>query len=171
MRESLRSWFYRHLFSLFPCYRRTGVKIVFVSPDLHEIHIKLPLNWKTRGYNGTIFGGSMYACVDPVYMTMISWHLGHEYIAWDRAATIDFRKAGRSTLFSQFKLSAAEIDSIRSELESVERVERVFGVELVDSANVVHATFTKTIVVRKRKKIVVSAAGLSPAQEGHIWKL
>jgi hypothetical protein len=151
LRESPRSWFYRKMFGLFPCYRRTGVRITFVSPDLHEIHIKLPLNWKTRGYNGTIFGGSMYACIDPIYMTMIAWHLGRDYIAWDRAATIDFRKAGRSALFSRFKLDPADVAAIRSELETTERVERVYDVVLFDSAEVVHASFRKTIVIRKRK--------------------
>jgi acyl-coenzyme A thioesterase PaaI-like protein len=138
--ESLRSWCYRKLFGFFPCYRRTGVRIIYASPDLMEVHVKLPLNWKTRGYNGTLFGGSMYACVDPMYMAMISWHLGKDYIAWDRAATIDFRKAGRSTLYS------------RSELESEDRVERVYAVTLVDADDVVHAAFTKSIVIRKRKK-------------------
>jgi hypothetical protein len=127
------------------------VKIVYASPDMLEVHIKLPLNWKTRGYNGTIFGGSMYACIDPVYMTMISWHLGRGYIAWDRAATIDFRKAGRSALYSRFKLTPQDLDSIRGELETVERAERVYDVTLVDDNDVVHAAFTKSIVIRKRR--------------------
>ena len=41
------------LFNVFPCYRRTGVKVTYISSDFHEVRIKLPLNWKTRGYNGT----------------------------------------------------------------------------------------------------------------------
>lgn len=151
LRESAKSWFYRQLFGFFPCYRRTGVKIVYMSADMLEIRIELPLNWKTRGYNGTIFGGSMYGCVDPVYMTMISWHLGRSYIAWDRAATIDFRKAGRSALYSRFKLTPQDLDSIRAELTTVERAERVYDVVLADANDVVHAEFKKTIVIRKRK--------------------
>ena len=152
VRESIRSRFYRFLFGLFPCYRRTGVRLVHISPDLREIRIKLPLNWKTRGYNGSIFGGSMYASIDPVYMTMISWHLGRDYIAWDRAATIEFRKPGRTALYSTFRIDDSLLDGIRAELESAPRAERVFNVELVDDAGVVHASFVKTIVVRKRVK-------------------
>ena len=68
-----------------------------MSPDMLEIEIELPLNWKTRGYNGTIFGGSMYACIDPVYMTMILRHLGRGYIAWDRAAAVAFMNRERDT--------------------------------------------------------------------------
>lgn len=139
------------MFNLFPCYRRTGVKVTYISPDFHEVRIKLPLNWKTRGYNGSTFGGSMYACVDPVYMTMISWCLGKQYIAWDKAATIDFRKPGRGTLYSTFRLPDDELARIRAELEQVERIERVYDVELADAEGVVHAAFRKTIQVRKRK--------------------
>jgi hypothetical protein len=141
----------RLMFNLFPCYRRTGVKVMYISPDFHEVRIKLPLNWKTRGYNGTTFGGSMYACIDPAYMTMISWKLGKHYVAWDKAATIEFRKPARGTLFSTFKLSEGEIDSIRAELETKEKVERIYDIELKDGSGVVHAFFTKTIQIRKRK--------------------
>jgi len=149
--ESFKSWGTRFMFNLFPCYRRTGVKVTYISPDFHEVRIKLPLNWKTRGYNGSTFGGSMYACVDPVYMTMISWCLGKGYIAWDKAAQIDFRKPGRSTLFSTFRLPPDELPRIRAELEETDRVERIYDVELVDDAGVVHAAFRKTIQIRKRK--------------------
>src|SRR6266550_1960661 len=150
MAESLKSWATRFMFNLFPCYRRTGVKVTYISPDFHEVRIKLPLNWKTRGYNGTTFGGSMYACVDPVYMTMISWNLGRGYIAWDKAVQIEFRKPGRDTLYSVFRLSPDELDGIKSELESADKVDRVYDVELADSAGVVHAFFRNTVQIRKR---------------------
>jgi len=126
--ESFKSWGTRFMFNLFPCYRRTGVKVTYISPDFHEVRIKLPLNWKTRGYNGSTFGGSMYACVDPVYMTMISWCLGKGYIAWDKAAQIDFRKPGKGTLFSTFRLPPDELPRIRAELEETDRVERIYDV-------------------------------------------
>jgi hypothetical protein len=93
----------------------------------------------------------MYACIDPVYMVMISWNLGRGYVAWDKAATIEFRKAGRGTLFSTFKLAEGELEAIRVELEATEKVEREYSVELKDSEGVVHAFFKKTIQIRKRR--------------------
>jgi len=156
MPESFKSRLTRIAFNFFPCYRRTGVRVTYAASDMHEVRIELPLNWKTRGYNGTLFGGSIYACVDPVYMTMLSVLLGRQYVVWDKAATIDFKRAGRSTLFSTFKLPEGEIDAIRAELEQAERVERVYDVALVDGAGVLHAAFRKTIVIRKRKPKAVA---------------
>jgi hypothetical protein len=151
-RESVKSRLIRFLFNCFPCYRRTGVRITYIAPDVSEIQIKLPLNWKTRGYNGTIFGGSMYGAIDPVYMTMISWRLGRDYIAWDRAATIDFRKPGRTTLFATFRISPEELNAMRSELEHTDKIEREFDVALVDESAVIHASFKKTVHIKKRNR-------------------
>ena len=127
------------------------MKVTYISPDFHEVRIKLPHNWKTKGYNGTTFGGSMYACVDPVYMTMISWNLGKGYIAWDKAVQIEFRKPGRDTLYSTFRLLPGELEGIKAELETTDKVERIYDVELADGAGIVHAFFRKTVQIRKRK--------------------
>ena len=40
-------------------------------------------------------------------MTMISWNLGRDYIAWDKAVQIEFRKPGRGTLYSTDRIDAA----------------------------------------------------------------
>jgi acyl-coenzyme A thioesterase PaaI-like protein len=150
VKESIKSQFVRLLFNLFPCYRRTGVRVTYIASDFQEVRIKLPLNWKTRGYNGTIFGGSMYASIDPVYMTMISWNLGRNYVVWDKSATMDFLKPGKETLFATFSLRDGQIDDIRADLKVLPRVERHYHVELCDKGGVVHARFEKTIVAKHR---------------------
>jgi len=59
------------------------------------VRIRLPLIWRTRNYVGTIFGGSLYGAVDPIYMIMLIKALGPDYIVWDKAATIRFLRPGR----------------------------------------------------------------------------
>ena len=70
MNESIRTRLLRWGFNLFPAYRRTGARVTYIAGDFGEVRIKLPLNWKTRNYVGTIFGGSMYGAVDPIYLIM-----------------------------------------------------------------------------------------------------
>ena len=151
MLEAFGSRVTRYALRYYPCYRRTGVRVLHVSADFHEVRIKLPLNWKTRGYNGTLFGGSLYGCVDPVYMTMLSLLLGKNYIVWDRAATIDFVKAGKSPLYGTFQLPEGEIAQIRAELKTATRIQRTYYPELSDEHGVVHARFSKTIVIKTRE--------------------
>ena len=76
MPESFRSRRLRWLFNFIPAYRGTGARVKYVSDDFREVRIELPLSWRTRNYVGTIFGGSLYGSVDPVYMIMPMKTLG-----------------------------------------------------------------------------------------------
>ncbi|MFT5446843.1 MAG: acyl-coenzyme A thioesterase PaaI-like protein [Gammaproteobacteria bacterium] len=150
--ERARSWFNRTKFNLFPCFRRTGARIIEISPDERHIKIKLPLNWSTRGYFGTTFGGSIYAATDPVYMVMLNRALGRRYAAWDKAAQVRFMRPGRATLYASFDLSEQEIDDIKALLETEESIERSYQVEMVDGSGEVHAVIDKLVHVRHRKR-------------------
>jgi len=137
------------VFNLFPAYRRTGARVTYVSADFGEVRLKLPLNLRTRNVYGTTFGGSMYGAVDPIYSIMLLRLLGPGFVAWDKAATIRFRRPGRGTLYARFVVDAAELEAIRAALAHEDSVDRVYTVELVDADGVPHATFEKTIHVRR----------------------
>ena len=116
MPESLRTRLTRAAFNFFPAYRGTGARITYIAADWREIRIRLPLTLRTRNYVGTIFGGSMYGAVDPIYMVMLIQTLGPGYVVWDKAASIRFRRPGRATLHARFTLDDAELDAIRAAL-------------------------------------------------------
>ena len=148
--ESLRTRLTRWGFNWFPAYRGTGARITFIARDWREVRIRLPLSWRTRNYVGTIFGGSMYGAVDPIYMVMLIRVLGPGYVVWDKAASIRFRRPGRTTLFARFTLDDAELDAIHDALRTSDTTDRVYTVDLVDAEGVVHATVEKTVHVRRR---------------------
>ena len=148
MLDALRARLYRLGFNLFPAYRGTGGRVTYVAPDWQEVHIKLPLSWRTRNYVGTIFGGSIYAAVDPFYMMMVLKTLGDEYVVWDKKAEIRFKKPGRETLYAKFRLSTEELEAIRAELDGeAESIDRHYTVDLVDADGTVHATVRKTVYI------------------------
>src|SRR5438445_4119736 len=118
--NKLRCW----SFNRFACYRGTGARLRYVAPDWSEIRIELPLRRRTRNYVGTIFGGSLYGAVDPIYMLMLIRALGPGYVVWDKAATIRFKKPGRSTLRTTCRVTDEELEVIRGAFEDEESVER-----------------------------------------------
>ena len=150
MHESLRSRLARWRFNMFPAYRGSGGRVTFIRHDFMEVRVKLPLWWRTRNYVGTIYGGSIYASVDPFYMIMLIHVLGPGYVVWDKAAAIRFRRPGRTTLYATFVLDPALVDGIRDDLETVEKVDRHFTIDLKDAAGEVHAIVEKTVNVRRR---------------------
>lgn len=150
MAESTQTRLARWRFNLFPAYWGTGARVTYIASDWSEIRIALPLSWRTRNYVGTIFGGSLYGAVDPFYMIMLIMLLGPEYTVWDKAAAIRFRRPGRSTLKALFLMTPEMVDSIRSELMRVAKVDRIYSVELRGTDGTVHAVIEKTIHISRR---------------------
>lgn len=150
MPESFASKRLRWRFNFFPAYRGTGAKVTYVSSDFREVRIKLPLSWRTRNYVGTIYGGSLYGATDPFYMIQLIVLLGRDYVVWDKAASIRFRKPGRATLFATFVVTDEELDAIRAATAGGAPVDRIYTVDLVDQEGVVHATVEKVVYVRRK---------------------
>jgi len=150
--ESFQTKLRRWALNFFPAYRGTGGRVTYISDDYAEVHVRLPLSWRTRNYVGTIYGGSMYGAVDPVYMIMLIKMLGRDYVVWDKAASIRFRRPGRTTLSAKFVLDSSEVESIKSELRVRKSVDRVYRVDLVDDAGKVHAQVEKTLYIARRAR-------------------
>ena len=150
MPESLSTRLKRWGFNLFPAFRGTGAWLTHLDDDWREVRLRLPLSWRTRNYVGTIFGGSMYAAVDPIYMIMLIHRLGEGYEVWDKAARIRFLRPARETLHARFTLPDRELEAIRRELGDDPRTDRVYEVELAAADGTVHARVEKTVHVRRR---------------------
>jgi len=151
-RETWRMRVLRWRFNLYPAYRGTGARIDFIADDWSEVRVRLPLNWRTRNIVGTIFGGSLYGAVDPIYMIQLMRRLGPTFVVWDKAATIRFLRPGRGTLFATFLLSADEVEAVRAEAAANGRAERTYTVDLVDAAGEVHASCAKVLSIRVRER-------------------
>jgi hypothetical protein len=145
--ESGRTRRFRWGMNWYPMYFGTGGKILFWSGDSREVHLRLRRNAWTYNYVGTIFGGSMFSASDPFYMLMLLRILGNRYVVWDKAASIRFRKPGRTTLYAKFLLTDELIDSIRADVATNGQTERVLPLEWVDAYGVVHAQLERTVYV------------------------
>ena len=150
MPESFASRIDRWKFNLFPAYRGTGARVTYIADDYREMRIKIPLSWRTRNYVGTIYGGSMYGGIDPIYMLMLIKTLGREYVVWDKAAKIRFKRPGKTVLFADFLLTEEELTEIKTRLETEKSLDRVYNVELKDAAGKTHCLIEKTLYIAKK---------------------
>jgi acyl-coenzyme A thioesterase PaaI-like protein len=151
MSESFAKKIERIKFNFFPAYRGSGGRIAYISDDYHEIHVKLPLNWRTKNYVGTIFGGSMFAATDPIYMVMLIKILGGNYLVWDKSTHIRFKRPGKTTLFAKFLITPEEIGEIKSQLEITKSIDKIYKIELKDEKGKVHAVIEKTLYLSKKR--------------------
>jgi acyl-coenzyme A thioesterase PaaI-like protein len=148
--ESWRTRFNRYAFNWFPAYRGTGARVTYIASDWSEVRVRVPLSWRTRNYVGTIFGGSLYGALDPIFMLMLIRLLGPDYVVWDKAASIRFRRPGRRPLFATFRVEPAELESIRAAVAERGKAEPRFTVSLADRSGEVHAICEKLLSIRRR---------------------
>jgi acyl-coenzyme A thioesterase PaaI-like protein len=110
----------------------------------------MKMHFWNANYVGTHFGGSLFAMTDAFYMLMLMANLGPDYIVWDKAATIRYRKPGKGTVRAEFRLSDSQIDDIREKLKTLPKVEPVLTVEVKDDSGVLIAEVEKVLHVRKK---------------------
>jgi hypothetical protein len=147
MAESLRTRFSRFVFNHYPSYWGSGGRLTYIDDSWQEIRLKLPLKWRTRNYMGTIFGGSIYGAVDPIYAMMLIKALGEEYVVWDKNATVTFKRPADRTLYATFEIPDQELADIRESLETEESLDREYTIDLIDDEGAVYATVEKTVHV------------------------
>ena len=143
--------FFPTLMGLWPPYLAAGIRIKNVDPKFQTIDVEMKLHWWNTNYVGTQFGGSLYAMCDPFYMFILLENLGREYIVWDKAATIRFKKPGTGVVRARFHISDTKLDEIRAEAETAWKVEPTFTVEVKNEQGEVVAEVDKLLYVRKKK--------------------
>ena len=147
MKASWKRRLLRWKFNIFPAYRGTGGRVQYISENFDEVRIRLPLNWRTRNYVGTIYGGSMFGATDPIYMLMLINLLGKEYVVWDKAASIRFVRPGKSTLYAHFVLTPDDVATVKSEVNAAGEKDYLLEVQLKDAQGQVIAVVQRTVYV------------------------
>ena len=113
---------------MYPPYLGAGVRVKHVSEDFRSIEVEMPLRWWNKNLVGTHFGGSLYSMCDPFYMIMLIHNLGPDYVVWDKAATIRFKKPGKGLMRAKFELTKDRVEEIRTAADHGEKVEPMFQV-------------------------------------------
>jgi acyl-coenzyme A thioesterase PaaI-like protein len=128
-----------------------GIRVKRIQPDFKAIDVEMKLRFWNANYVGTQFGGSLFAMADPFYMLMLMANLGEDYIVWDKAGSIRFRRPGKGRVTAKFRLSNAQIDDIREKLKTQEKVEPTFLIEIKDEAGTVIAQVEKLLHIKRRQ--------------------
>lgn len=150
-KESRNTRLKRLYFNFFPAYRSTGAGVAFIASDYTEIHIKLRLYWRTKNYVGTVFGGSIFGALDPIYMVQLINILGKDYVVWDKEAKIKFLKPIKKTVFARFLITQELLNEIRKEVSHNKKMHITLPVSFVDKKGTAYATVEKLLFISDRE--------------------
>ena len=127
-----RSTVMKYGFNMSPMYRRTSAKVTYISKDFLKIKIKLPYSYKNANYVNTIFGGSMFSAVDPFPMTQLMNLIGDDYVVWDKAAEIFFRRPAKEDLYAEFTYTLEELGEIKQKANDNNEFEIIKSTQLTN---------------------------------------
>lgn len=151
---------FKYGFNLSPMYRRSTGRIINVSKDLLEVMVRIPISYKNKNYVNSIFGGSMFAAVDPIPMVQLINLLGDDYVVWDKSAIINFKKPAKQDLYASFTYTEEELENIQKRIQTEQEIEIQKTTLLTNNeASTVFCEVHKTIYIankvfykQKRKK-------------------
>lgn len=150
-KENNKSRYRKFTLNLFPAYRGTGARIKFISSDFKEVHISLGLNIFTRNYVGTVFGGSIYGALDPIYMVQLINILGKDYIVWDKSAEIKFIRPIKNKVYARFLITDEVLNEIKKLVKEKNRINYELSAYFVDEKGVKYAEVKKLLFISDRK--------------------
>ena len=137
------------LVNIWPPFAATGIHVRW-GAEMKSVDVEMKLRFWNRNFVGTHYGGSLYSMTDPFYMLMLIKNLGPGYVVWDKAANIRFRKPGKGKVRAEFRLTDAQLDDIREQLNTLPKYEPTFTVEVKDEAGEVVAEVEKLLHIRKK---------------------
>lgn len=141
-------WF-RRFVNVWPPFVGAGISLESIADDFSEATVAMKLRFTNTNYVGVHFGGSLYSMCDPFYMLLIMNRIGTDYIVWDKAAEIEFKKPGKGTVKAHFKVTDAMIEDIKEKTESGKYLP-VYDVDVIDESGDLVATVKKTLYIRKK---------------------
>lgn len=142
-----KSYSLQEVFAFFGPYR--GASIIPRAIDERTIEVRMPLVVDNENYVGTQFGGSLYSMCDPFYMLLLIRLLGDNYMVWDKNASIEFVRPGKSEVHVVFQITSQEIETIKQLLSKEKKTTRVYTTEIFDADGKVVAKVSKELYIRR----------------------
>ncbi len=134
----------------YPPFLGAGIKLTYLSDDFMKAEVQMKLRWWNKNLVGVHFGGSLASMCDPFYMLLLMNTLGRDYIVWDKAASIRFKRPGKGTVKCVFELTEPLLAQIKEEVTAAGKKDYYFDLTVTDEEGNVVCEVHKTIYVRKK---------------------
>ena len=136
------------LLNLYPPYLGAGIRITNYDETHTWFDVEMDLTPWNRNYVGVHFGGSLYSMCDPFFMMILMHNLGNDFVVWDRAAEIQFKRPGQTKVRARFEITPEEIKALAEEAKEHGTIKPVFKVDVVDESSKTVARVYKTVYVK-----------------------
>ena len=149
------------LMNFYPPLLGAGIRVREFNEDWTRARVELRLNRFNRNQNGTAFGGSLNAMTDAFYPLLVMHQIGTDYLVWDKACEIEFKKPGTGTVYAEFEAPKELVAELKAKADAEGKVLHTFECDLLMADGTVVAHAKRVVYIRKRSD---RAAGQRQAQ-------
>jgi len=119
--------------------------------DFRSCTVKVSKSFLNKNYNGSIFGGTIYAATDPFYALLydqLMQRRGFKVRVWLKSASIQYLKPGRSNLYFTIILTDEMIAEAEEALKTVGKFVKAYPMSITNKRNEVCATVMNEVYIR-----------------------
>ncbi|UIR54516.1 DUF4442 domain-containing protein [Sphingobacterium sp. SRCM116780] len=140
------------LLRFYPPFLFQRIWVQKIHPDFQKADVKIIKSLLNRNTNNSIFGGTIFAAVDPFYAILIDQRLqSHGFtktVAWLKSASIEYKKPGLSSLKFSIKITDEDFQECMNTLKDRGRLIKTFSIEIVNEFNEICAIAKNEIYIR-----------------------
>jgi len=117
------------------------------------VDVKITNSFLNRNYNGSIFGGSIYAATDPFYALLFDQLMqrrGFKARVWLKSAAIQYLKPGLTSLHFTIKITDEMIAEAEKSLNETGKFVKSYPMELYNEEGILCATVMNEIYLRHK---------------------
>lgn len=132
-------------------------------PGFRGVDVKIANSFLNRNYNGSIFGGTIYAATDPFYAILFDQLMqrkGFKVRVWLKSASIQYLKPGSTTLYFTIVITDEMIKEAENSLTETGKFVKAYPMELFDKHGELCATVMNEVYLRnkfpgEKKKVAI----------------
>jgi len=145
--ENMLKWLMR----LYPPLLFQRIWVQRFDKGFRGVKVKVSKSWLNKNYNGSIFGGTIFAAADPFYPVLLDRILKSKtsrFRIWSKSSRIDFLKPALSDLYFEITLSDEDIAIARKTLANNGKYEKSFSLNIYNDRDEVCVSLLNEVYIR-----------------------
>ncbi|OWK70331.1 PaaI family thioesterase [Pedobacter sp. AJM] len=119
--------------------------------DFRSCTVKINKSFLNKNYNGSIFGGTIYAATDPFYALLFDQLMqrkGFKVRVWLKSASIHYLKPGRSQLYFTIEITDDMLAEAEQALRTAGKFIKAYPMEITNKKGELCATVMNEVYIR-----------------------
>ncbi len=138
---------------LYPPFLLQRIWVQKIYKGFSGADIKINRSLLTLNFGKAIFGGTIYAAIDPFYALLFGQLLknkNYNITVWLKSASIKFLKPGRCDLYYSIRITEEMIKEVEMEINANGVFVKSYTIEIYSKTGELHAIAKNEIYIKKK---------------------